>query len=459
MYPFSRHSLCVKHISNSRLYPVYDATTRKSPASHGHLPGYVIGERTPGLLRRLALLVICFGILAAPLYWVAAPIVSDLGQQARLQQTPGGPSSHKANRLPWPPQPDGRMALHEGTKHKSSGRRSDRLIVPIVEYGRKQAQQLTALIKKLSPLPYIQKILKRDTAKTRLVALKSSPFPYTGVMPKSQKPFLNIKDGNRRGHKTAFGRSYWGNETYNDSRALLHIPKKFNIRAPGVMVVFFHGHGAKLERDILKRQRVPAQISQSGMNAVLVAPQFAVDARDSSAGKFWKPGALRRFLDEASAKLAKLQGDPKSERVFKNMPVVIIAYSGGFVPAAYSVAHGGLHSRLRGVVLLDGLYGHLDKFANWIKQARSGFFLSAYAGSTKRRNEKLKKILSQKKIAFTTKLKPELGFGSVTFLATDARHRDFVTLAWAVNPISDLLIRIGRITGQVPLRVSSLDQN
>lgn len=358
-----------------------------------------------------------------------------------------------------PPRPNRLLTLVEKPQQTSAGRKSDRLIVSIEHYSRKQARQLTAFIKKLSPLPYLQKILKRDVAKTTLVALKSSPFPYTGVMPASHKPFLNISDGNRRGHKTAFGRSYWGNETYNDSRALLHIPKKFNIRAPSVMVVFFHGHGAKLERDILKRQRVPAQISQSGMNAVLVAPQFAVDAKDSSAGKFWKPGALRRFLDEASVKLAKLQGDPKSVRVFKNMPVVIIAYSGGFVPAAYSVAHGGLHSRLRGVVLLDGLYGHLDKFAGWIKRARSGFFLSAYAGSTKRRNEKLKTILSQKNIAFTTKLKPELGFGSVTFLATKARHRDFVTLAWAANPISDLLTRIGRITGQIPLRVSSLDQN
>ena len=70
------------------------------------------------------------------------------------------------------------------------------------------------------------------------------------------------------------------------------------------MVVFFHGHGANLARDVRDRQQVPAQITAAGTNAVLVAPQFAVDAADSSAGKFWEPNGFRRFLDEAAVKLA-----------------------------------------------------------------------------------------------------------------------------------------------------------
>ncbi len=111
---------------------------------------------------------------------------------------------------------------------------------------------------------------------------------------------------NRRGHKTPFGRLYWEDETYSDQRVLLHIPKGFDLKKPSVMIVYFHGHGATLRRDVLRRQRVPAQITASGVNAVLVAPQLAVDAADSSAGKFWEPGAFGRFVGEAAQKLAKL---------------------------------------------------------------------------------------------------------------------------------------------------------
>ena len=75
-------------------------------------------------------------------------------------------------------------------------------------------------------------------------------------------------------------------------------PENFDVRKPGVIVVFFHGNGATLERDVRDRQQVPQQIRNSGVNAVLLAPQLAVDAANSSAGKFWQPGGLKRFIDE-----------------------------------------------------------------------------------------------------------------------------------------------------------------
>ncbi len=70
------------------------------------------------------------------------------------------------------------------------------------------------------------------------------------------------------------------------------------------MVVFFHGHGATLARDVRDRQKLPEQISAAGANAVLVAPQFAYDAADSSSGKFWEEDGFKRFLNEAAQKLS-----------------------------------------------------------------------------------------------------------------------------------------------------------
>ena len=172
--------------------------------------------------------------------------------------------------------------------------------------------------------------------------MKSSAFPYFGNNPRSDAPFLNISKGDRKGHRSYGGRVYWQDETYSDNRVLLHVPETFDARKPGVIVVFFHGNGATLERDVRDRQLVPQQISDSGVNAVLLAPQLAVDAADSSAGKFWQPGGFKRFIDESAGHLARLYGDPNSAQTFANMPIVIVGYSGGFLPTAWSLEVGGI---------------------------------------------------------------------------------------------------------------------
>ena len=281
-------------------------------------------------------------------------------------------------------------------------------------------------------------------ATTSLADFDTSPFPYDGKLPGTNARFLNVSSGKRKGHRAGIGRVYWEDQTYRERRVLLHIPKEFDVTRPGVIIVFFHGHGAKLGRDVLDRQKVPAQISASGINAVLVAPQFALDARDSSAGKFWEPGAFDRFVREAAGKLASLHGDPRAPQAFANMPVVIVAYSGGYLATAWSLKVGGVQNRVRGVVLMDALYGEVDNFATWIAKNRSTFFVSAYTESTQRKNATLKSILARQKITYETDLKQQKWQHGVTFLSTKSNvgHWNFVTQAWADYPIKDLLSRL-----------------
>ncbi len=294
------------------------------------------------------------------------------------------------------------------------------------------------------PQPVQSRAVPLQQPKTALVPFQTAPFPYRGTLPGSKKPFLDINEKGRRGHSTRFGRRYWEDETYNDNRVLLHIPPEFDARRPSVLVVFFHGHGATLERDVLRRQRVADQISRSGANAVLIAPQFAVDARDSSAGRFWERGAFGRFMGEAAEALAKLHGDQGSIRTFASAPVIFVAYSGGYLAAASSAVNGGLGKRLRGVVLLDALYGELGKFANWIENDRSAFFVSAYLGSTREKNSKLAEILTARRINYSTELDRSLDQGDVAILSggENVTHRSFVTQAWVENPIEDVLRRL-----------------
>jgi hypothetical protein len=279
---------------------------------------------------------------------------------------------------------------------------------------------------------------------TMLVSLKSSAFPYFGNNPRNDEPFLNVSSGSRHGHRGMGGRVFWQDETFSDNRVLMHVPESFDVNKPGVIVVFFHGNGATLERDVRDRQRVPQQISDSGVNAVLLAPQLAVDAADSSAGKFWQPGGLKRFVTESADHLASLYGDPRTAKTFANMPVIIVGYSGGFVPTAWSLEVGGLGNRVRGVFLLDAVYGELDKFASWIDTNRTGFFVSSYTHYTAPRDHELMRMLREKGIAVAEDMDRPLKPGSVVFVETPegVTHRDYVTHAWTRNPLEDVLVKM-----------------
>ena len=84
--------------------------------------------------------------------------------------------------------------------------------------------------------------------------------------------------------------------------------------------------------------------------------------------------------------------------------MIFVAYSGGYLAAASCATKGGINKRLRGVVLLDALYGELGKFASWIENDRSAFFVSAYLGSTREKNAELADILAARDIGYATEL-------------------------------------------------------
>jgi hypothetical protein len=288
-------------------------------------------------------------------------------------------------------------------------------------------------------------------AKTSLVDFATAPFPYHGMVPGSNRPFLSSNEQGDGRHVDFRGRVFQESQTFNDDHVLLHIPAGFDPTRPAVMVVFFHGHGAILARDVRDRQQLPEQISAAEANAVLVAPQFAVDAADSSAGKFWEPGGFKRFLGEAAQKLATLYGDPHSSATFANMPIVIVSYSGGFGPTLSILAQGGANSRIRGLVLLDSLYAGIDQFADWIANNRSAFFVSSYTPHTAHHNADLEHLLAERSVPYASELRRNHLQGMVAFLpAGDVSHRNFVTHAWTDDPVADILARMDDVAPRIP---------
>ncbi len=171
---------------------------------------------------------------------------------------------------------------------------------------------------------------------------------------------------------------------------------------------------------------------------------------NSSAGKFWEPNGFKRFLDEAAVKLAYMYGDPRSAMAFSRMPIVIVAYSGGFGPTLSVLDRGGVKSRVRGLVLLDALYAGIDKFADWIAENRSAFFVSSYTPHTAHHNADLERLLSARSVPYSSELRRGHLQGMVTFLpAGPVSHRDFVTHAWSDNPIKDVLARMDDVDPRI----------
>jgi hypothetical protein len=272
-----------------------------------------------------------------------------------------------------------------------------------------------------------------------IVQFETTPFPYRGMLPDGSKPFLDVERNGRRGHTSPRGGIYWEDETYSDKSVLLAVSKGFDASRPAAIVVFFHGNTATLKRDVVDRQRVVAQFEASGINGVLVAPQFAVNALDSSAGGFWTPGTFKRFMVEAAEQLAAITGIGAGS--FNQMPIVIAAYSGGYNPAAYTLRGGGVDRRIAGVILLDALFGEVPMFSRWLlDHAGTAFFLNAYGDSSAAGSKELLRQLGGLEVA--TDPPRELAPGTIAFVGSHSAHDSFVTKAFVSNPLQWCLSRI-----------------
>jgi hypothetical protein len=170
-----------------------------------------------------------------------------------------------------------------------------------------------------------------------------------------------------------------------------------------------------------------------------------MDALDSSAGRMWQRRAFAEFIIEAGLQLSTLYGDSRAKAALTKLPIVLVVYSGGYLPAAWSLSRGGIESRIRGLVLFDALYGQLDKFADWFLRARkSAFCISAFTESTEDGNEAMMEDLHDAGVRIQTSLPTSLTSGSVAFIrsALSIKHEDFVTMAWTENPLTAVLTKI-----------------
>lgn len=144
---------------------------------------------------------------------------------------------------------------------------------------------------------------------------------------------------------------------YTDSSVIAFVPSYLRMgRDDRVsVVVHFHGHHTTAERAIVAHQ-LREQLYESKQNAILLVPQLAVLAGDSSCGKLEVQGGFARMVDDALAQLF-----PNGASVGR---VCVSAHSGGWHAAARALDRGGI--AVREVYLFDALYAEGDVFRDWV---------------------------------------------------------------------------------------------
>lgn len=159
---------------------------------------------------------------------------------------------------------------------------------------------------------------------------------------------------------------------HRDPTVIVFVPRHFRPDSAVSMVVHFHGHNSTAERAMVAHQ-LREQLFDSKQNAILVVPEIAVLAPDSSCGKLEGQGAFQRMLDDvlrtlgtkearAALGVAAPGADAHAGRV------CVSAHSGGYHAAACAVRVGG--AEVQEVFLFDALYADTDAFRDWVIAGR-----------------------------------------------------------------------------------------
>jgi hypothetical protein len=157
---------------------------------------------------------------------------------------------------------------------------------------------------------------------------------------------------------------------YRDATVHAFIPRYYRAADDGSVgaIVHFHGHNSTAERAMVVHQ-LREQLYESKQNTVLIVPELATLASDSSCGKLEAPGGFGRMLNDALRTLdapevrarASRSALPRGARPGR---ICLSAHSGGYHAAACSLRSDG--ANIQEVYLFDALYADVDILKAWV---------------------------------------------------------------------------------------------
>lgn len=278
---------------------------------------------------------------------------------------------------------------------------------------------------------------------TFVAALGNAPFPVgPDAVDHKGAPFWHGVDpaSGRRFRRLGEGRTYTEDAVYSDARVLFHAARGFDPTKPFRLVLFLHGHGSEIEATVARHLDLPGQIDRAGANAVLIAPQLALNAQESVPGKFVEPGRVAAFIDEAQTLLqGALGGDPAA---WRHAPIVVVAFSGGYRTAAQILKQGGLEPRIEGLIMLDAFFADAALYAGWLARNHQRAFLFAlYTRSSMEETTALKTQLIERNIRYATQ--DDGGpLAGIRLVEVETPHADVARLGPPAEPLGALLRRL-----------------
>jgi hypothetical protein len=241
--------------------------------------------------------------------------------------------------------------------------------------------------------------------------------------------------------------------SYGDDTVIVFVPRRYRFHAEeGVpALVHFHGHNSTAERAIAAHA-LREQLVDSRQNAVLVVPQLARFAADSSCGRLAQPRGLARLLENAISSTARLGRSSLGESRFPDRAepgrVCLSAHSGGFHAAACSLRTGGVD--ISETYLFDALYAEREVFRDWVLERRgepasSRHKLVSYftpGATTETMNHGLRVELERQGISVAQEMREgelsrrDLSHAGAVFVRTGNGHSQ---VTWETNALRDVL--------------------
>ena len=275
---------------------------------------------------------------------------------------------------------------------------------------------------------------------TFVEALKAAPFPLAG---KDADPHFFDSVDPKTGERLRTSRSLERlseKDHYRDNSVLFHVPTQFNPNRPFSYVVFFHGNRSNV-RQTVAEYRLDEQVNRSGKNVILVLPQLARNAADSSPGKFSKRNAFRTFLQEAALVLSAKLGR-KHQRQLEQAHVILVAFSGGYKPLACALDRGGTDWRIKGILLLDGLYEDLYIFGKWLlHRSSASFFINIYTEGSpcQDKTSALAQFLREHRVPFQAVWPKGVKNGQIALIKSPHDHLQVPLEGPPREPLAELL--------------------
>ncbi len=199
----------------------------------------------------------------------------------------------------------------------------------------------------------------------------------------------------KNGH-TYKGRYYPYDPHYNDSSVVIIVPNDFNAtRSETDLIVHFHGWNNDV-LGVLEQFYMGQQLIASKKNAILVLAQGPYRASDSGGGCMEDQGGLQRMLQDV---MQVLYG----EKIVNSTQVgrlIITAHSGGYRPAIYAVARGGLQEQICEVFLFDAFYALTEELLPWLKSDKKHRLRSIYTEHLAQEHTAFKALLKKNRLAW-----------------------------------------------------------